>query len=254
MPEPADLTTLALPPDAELCRLLQALPDLPVLRFRDGEYLMREGDEAQDAFFVVKGALAVERPGTGGGPPTVLATTLCNPEAIGVVGEMAWFGAGRRSASVRSAGSSLALQVAPRHQEVILAGFPDLTRRLCETLAQRLKETNQLLMELQQRFQLGALPRQASEGEILFRRGEPATSLIQLAFGTVRWDDGQTSSIQSADQLPGGFLDLGPYLRGDPHSATATVEGFAFLATIDQAHRLAVLRSHPEPVLELLRS
>jgi CRP-like cAMP-binding protein len=253
MPDPLDPATLDLASDPELGPLLAAHPDIEPLRFRDGELLVTEGEDSQDLFIVRKGSLVVEK-ALPDGVYRPLAQLECRPEAPVIIGEMAYFGAQRRTATVRAVGACQALHLKPAHLDAIMAGFPGLTRILCRQFTARLKEANEELRDLKARFDLSAQRRMVQAGDVLCRAGEPAEALFQLAMGSVRMGEGEGSSVFRAEDLPGGFLGLEPFLRAATHRFTLTAEEPCFLAVIGADRREAFLRSHPALVLKVLAS
>ena len=253
MPDPLDPAALDLASDRELGPLLAACPDIVPLRFRDGELLVVEGEDSQDLFIVRKGSLVVEK-ALADGTMRPLAQLECRVDAPCIIGEMTYFGAQRRTATVRAVGSCQALHLKPAHLDVIMAGFPALTRILCRQFTTRLKEANEELRDLRARFDLGAQRRMAQAGEVLLRAGEPADALFQLAMGSVRMGEGAGAAILRAEDLPGGFLGLDAFLRGAAHETTVTAAEPCFLAIIDTDHREAFLRNQPALVLQSLES
>lgn len=250
MPEPLDPTHLALDPDSEIPALLDLCPDIAPLRFRDGEKLVVEGETSQDLFIVLRGSLVVERR-EADGSQRPLAHLECEAERPAIVGEMAYFGAQRRTATVRAVGACRALCLKPAHVDAIMEGFPGLTRIVCQQFTHRLQEANDALRELRARFDLGAERRLAQPGELLFRAGERAP-LFQLAMGTVRLERAGRSELLAPRDLPEGFLGLEAYLRDRPQDATAVAEDTCFLAVIPPSRREAFLRNQPALVLRIL--
>lgn len=253
MPDFLDPAALDLASDPELGPLLAACPDIAPLRYRDGELLVVEGEDSQDLFIVRKGSLVVEKAMPGGGTRP-LAQIEASVAAPVIIGEMAYFGAQHRTATVRAVGSCQVLHLKPAHLDAIMAGFPGLTRILCRQFTARLKEANEELRDLRARFDLAAGRRTAQPGEVLLRAGAPADTLFQLVMGTVRMGEGTGSQILRAEDLPGGFLGLEPFLRGTAHAVTATAEEPCFLAVIGADRREAFLRSQPALVLQVLGS
>jgi len=250
MPDPLDLAALDLTSDPELGPLLAACPDIAPLRFRDGELLVVEGEDSQDVFIVREGSLVVEK-AMPDGAKRPLAHLECHPESPVIIGEMAYFGAQRRTATVRAVGACQALHLEPAHLDAIMASFPGLTRILCRQFTTRLKEANDELRDLRARFDLSPQRRMAQAGEVLFMAGEPADTLFQLVLGSVEVGGG---TLLRADDLPGGFLGLEAFLRGTPHVGSAVVEEPCFLAVIPAQRREAFLFSYPDLVLQVLRS
>ena len=207
MPDLLDPASLDLASDPELGPLLAAYPDIAPLRFRDGECLVREGEEGQDLYIVRKGGLVVEK-ALPDGTARPLAQIECRPETPAILGEMAYFGAQRRTATVRAVGACQALHLKPAHLDAIMAGFPGLTRILCRQFTARLKEANEELRDLRARFHLAPARRMVPPGETIFAAGTPADALYQLALGAVRLEDAAGSRVVHPEELPGGFLDL----------------------------------------------
>ena len=215
------------------------------------ECLVREGEEGQDLYVVRKGSLVVEK-ALPDGTARPLAQIDCSPDAPVIMGEMAYFGAQRRTATVRAVGACQALHLKPAHLDVLMADFPGLTRVLCRQFTARLKEANDELRDLRARFHLAPERRMVQAGEVIFAAGTPADAVYQLAMGAVRFDGPSGSKVLRAEDLPGGFLGLEAYLRNRPHTATATAEEGCFLAVIPEERRTAFLRSYPELVLQVL--
>ncbi len=245
MPEPLDATQLGLDPDSELSELVARCPEVAILRFQDGERLIQEGESSRDLLVVLQGGLVVERQGD---PPVVLAQLGASPEEPAILGEMAYFGEEPRSASVRCVGAALALRLAPAQVDLVLDTLPGLTRRICRQFTQRLRESSQALASLRRSLDLGAERRLLQHGEALFQRGEPASHLYQLVVGRLLVED----RTLGPEDLPGGFIELEPWLQNGIHRRSAWAEGSAFLAVIGPAARAAYLRRYPELVLGVL--
>lgn len=255
MPDPVDLTALdpATPP--EVLALLRRCPDVEPLKYRDTECLVTEHEKDRDIFLVLHGSLRIERSGDSTtGSTKILATLSCEPESPGIVGEMAYFGAQRRSATVRSVGATLALRLKPRHFDVIFEHLPGLTQLLCRQFTQRLQESNETLLGFQRRFDLAPERRMAEAGEVLFEVGDSADSLFQLLMGTIDLGrEGQVEMVGPQD-LSEGFLEPSAFLRGGKHTAKATVASSAFLLVINAERKEAFLRSYPQVALKLLEA
>lgn len=249
MPEPVDIAQLGALQDGEVLALVQACPDIQACRFRDGDYLMREGGEDEEIFIVLKGAFVVEQGQGAGAAPAILSMVECEAGNPVIVGEMAHLGGLCRTASIRSVGNTLALVLPPQRLDSLMGGYPGLTRLICQQFARRLKETNATLKELQGRFALYATQRVANPGECLFRRGEPARELLQVVAGLVRLEGPSGSRMVTPEDLSSGLLEPGPFLRGKAQAVTATAEGLCFLAVIPESRREAVVRMFPALVL-----
>lgn len=252
MPDLLDPATLDLASDPELGPLLAACPDIAVLRFRDGELLVVEGEDSQDLFIVRKGSLVVEK-ALPDGTLRPLAQLQCSVDAPCIIGEMAYFGALHRTATVRAVGACQALHLKPAHLDAIMAGFPGLTRILCRQFTSRLKEANEELRDLKARFDLTAHRHMAQPDEVLLRAGEPADTLFQLVMGSVAMGEGEAAVRLRPEDLPGGFLGLEAFLRGTAHPATVTAAESCFLAVISADRREAFVRSQPGLVLQILK-
>jgi CRP-like cAMP-binding protein len=254
MPEPFDIAASALAVHPEIADFLARNPDLEALKYRDGEFLMKEGEESVDIFVLLSGGLVVERaPALPGAPPSILAC-LSAEEGVAIVGEMAYLGHLRRTASVRSAGMSEVLRLAPRHIDRIIEAYPMLTRVICMQFSRRLQETLQTLSHLQARFALSPASRVAQDGDELFAQGAEGLELHQLLAGAVRLQGDGWSRTVTPESAPQGFVDMEDFLRGGPRTCSATVEGMAFLMVIGAQDREAVVRCFPDLALAALRS
>ncbi len=253
MPEPCEIdqfATLALDPEIE--KFLRRFPDIPALRFHNDELMVREGDVDQDIYLVLTGSYIVEQ--TAGDHsvlrPSTLAMISSDPATPTFVGEMAYLGAFPRTASVRCVGAVVALRLRPAHLDTILESYPGLTRLLCRQFTVRLKETSEHLSRLEQLTTLNARHLVKKAGETVLARGEAARTLFQLVDGVLEiegWPDPITPG-----SLEGGFLALGEYLRGAPHTVTVKAKTTSMLVAIDESSRLAVVRSYPALALAAL--
>jgi len=253
MPTPYDIAYLDLDESTEIPALMRCCPDIEARVYREGEYLMREGEESQEIFVILDGAyMVVQGPDLAKAAPTILATVMSDPTQPSVVGEMAYFGTQRRSATVRSSGRTLALCLKREHIEAIVEHFPGLLKLIFRQMAQRLLETNGMVQELQSRFALAPERRMVDAGDVLFRAGEAADKLFQIITGELLLEGPEGSRIVRADDLPQGFLDFGPFLRGGRHSATATVQSVAFVLVVGADRHEAIVRSYPRLALELV--
>lgn len=245
MPESVAPDQLDLAPGSELLELLRRCPEAGALRFQDGDLLIREGERSRHLLVVTRGSLVVER---GAAPATVLAQLTATRDEPAILGEMAYFGEEPRSATVRCVGAALALRLAPAQVDLVLDTLPGLTRRICRQFTQRLRESSQALASLRRSLDLGAERRLLQHGEALFQRGEPASHLYQLVVGRLLVED----RTLGPEDLPGGFIELEPWLQNGIHRRSAWAEGSAFLAVIGPAARAAYLRRYPELVLGVL--
>lgn len=252
MPETYDLKNIKLPEDSEFHALTAQCPDIAAIRFADGEYLIREGEDCLDIFLVLRGSFVVEQAGAGPGPqaPCAVAIVTCTAEEPQFVGEMAYLGQGRRSASVRASMAVFTLKMEPKHLDVVIGRFPMLTRVLCGEFTRRLKETTEALTGFQDGIRIHAEQVFARPGQAIFEQGQPADKLYQLVDGAVvRTAQGKSATLRP-DDLPQGFLDAGAYFADGKHEATVKAEGGAILVAIDRGSKLAVVRRFPKLLLD----
>jgi CRP-like cAMP-binding protein len=119
-------------------------PEIAPLLYREGEWLFQESDTSNRIFIILRGTYAVEKERAG----LVLDEVACDVENFAIVGEMAYLGGQRRTASVRARTECHVLVLFPEHLETVMARFPMLTRVICRQFALRLKATNEALQEL----------------------------------------------------------------------------------------------------------
>ena len=187
------------------------IPGLERWAFEDGEYLIREGEKADEFYVLEKGALVVERSGaqSSGGPPIIVHATTSDPEALVFFGEMAHFLDGVRTASIRATGHTVVLQVRSESITHLFFKAPRLAEQVFRRLVQRLRETTDNLVDVQNRFQ--AEPEQifVMEGDqVLFRAGEPADRLYQMLMGraSLTAEDGTTRTVAGEGNATGSAL------------------------------------------------
>jgi CRP-like cAMP-binding protein len=246
MPTPFDPEDLNIPKTSEIHGLIERLTDIELLMFRDGEYLIRQGEAVTDTFIVVSGYYVVEH--SSAGPETrplrTLAVSSGEVDSPSFVGEMAYLGGGFRTASVRSSGTTYAFKLKSRHLEVIIAEFASLTRTLCREFTVRLKEANEILKILSIESRLVA----KAAGERVIEKGEKAETLYQLVNGSLVYEDDETIDSDE-DNL--GFVDPSPFFQDGHYDSTVKAETPCSLVAISKASKLAVIRNYPELILKL---
>lgn len=257
MAEPGDWTRLRIPEDSEIHPLLRDCPDLTLIRFSDEEFLIRAGEESQDIFLVIKGSCVVESvddAGSRGG--TELAILEGRPDAPIFIGEMAYLGDGKRTASVRSVMATWALRLTPGHLDRIMGdggspGYPGLTRILCRQFSRRLAETSGQLRTYQAWHAMSAEQRFLSPGEALYRKGEASETLYQLISGRLVVESEPGSAPIVAGSAP-VFVNATSFFSQRPQEQTLIADTACTLMAVDGAHRVAAARNYPELVLGLL--
>ena len=167
---------------------------------------------------------------------------------------MSLLGTHRRSAFVRSVGKTYTLSLGLDHLEALVSVFPGLTRLLCEQFATRLRDTKQRLHELQHKFVMNTHQRMIEPGEVLFRAGEPATTLYQALIGSLRLEREGQSVHLSPHQLFMGFLEPGPFLKNKSQEATAIAVERCFLVAIETGSRAPLIRTYPELAQHVLEA
>ena len=101
------------------------------------EYLMREGEESNEMYYLLSGTMAVYK--TKGGADQQIGTIYSGE----LVGEMSFLDGEPRSASVRAIGDC-ELHVIPKEKlDKFLSEQPKWYRALVQTLLDRLRRANQ---------------------------------------------------------------------------------------------------------------
>lgn len=255
MPTPFNLAELKVPPDSEYRALVERCPEAEPLRFSDGEYLIREGERGRDVFLVMRGSYVAERGESDeqGRPPATLGLDVCDLNAPSFVGEMAYFGEGCRSASVRSSGATLTLRLKPEHLDVIIAEFPLFTRVLCRKFTERLRESNDVLREGQRLYGMNASQVLLNPGDVLVAKGREADKLFQLVDGVLVRETGPDQETVTRDATVMGFVEPERYLLNQPYGATFRAKTPVIAVSVDRDSILAVVRNYPELILALYR-
>jgi CRP-like cAMP-binding protein len=251
MPTPFSLADIALPAGTEVAAFLMSEPDLQPLRFADEEFLVREGDETDQAtYLILRGSCLVEYGvAQERQPGRELAILSAEPDHPLFVGEMSYLGTGIRCASVRSTMNTYAIRLKPGHMDHIIERYPGLTRQLCRQFAERLQESLRQLQHFREEQSLDARQVFLKPGETLVHAGDTAETLYQLVEGTLISESGETIRT-GIGPLP--FIDFAPYLRQAIHPATITSQTGCILIAISAASRRAVIRNFPDRVLEIL--
>ena len=255
MPQPYTIADLALPVDSEIAALIERCPDIASVRFDDGDYLMREGDDSQDTYLVLRGAYVVEQrqhnagPDERGAPLAVVTAELDEPSFIG---EMAYLDSNLRTASVRASGPVFTLVLSPAHVDVVLDQFPFFGRILSQQFARRLHEANGIIQTYRKKLDLRATHAFHNPGDVLVEAGTKADTLLQLIDGKVTramGDDEETIKAGGAEPV---FLNALAFFATGINEATVTAKTNCIVVSIDAAAKEAAVRNFPEVVLDLL--
>ncbi|MBI1318111.1 MAG: cyclic nucleotide-binding domain-containing protein [Candidatus Hydrogenedens sp.] len=260
MPDTFDISSLGLPPESEILAVLARFPHAKALRFSDDELLVRAGHKGEEFYLLIRGTCLVELPPPSPEehqdkrqPGNELSILHASPEKPVFVGEMACFGDGLRSASVRSSMNTVALRLEPEDLHTMLERFPKLTRALCEQFSERLQDLNDRLRRHRAHLAMRAEQRFIEPGALLFERGKPGDTLYQLVDGAVEieHEDGTTEVLR-----PGrgemSFLDARCYFTGGNHTQTARAKSMVIAVAVAPESREAVVRNFPHLLLRLL--
>ncbi|MBN1675337.1 MAG: cyclic nucleotide-binding domain-containing protein [Kiritimatiellae bacterium] len=255
MPEPFDISEL--PTGAlsdEIRRLLEQNADIEPVRFLDSEFLVRETDDATDVFLVLSGSYVVEQgdPRRPDGRPMMLGTGTCSPAEPAFVGEMTYFAAGNRSASVRSAGAVQALRLKARHIDRIIQGYPGLTRALCRRFSQCLRDGNQKIRDYEFLFAMKMQQIFAIPGQVLFRAGDDSAYLYQWIYGRLVLEGDAGSEVIESEGRRLGFIEPRPFFQGKPYDKTLRAETDSLVIGFSAESREQIVRNFPALALELL--
>lgn len=253
MPVPFDLNELSLPSDSEIPKLLKKHRDIYPVMFKDQEFLTVEGDKTHDIYLVLSGAYVVEHPHSN--PKKKLAGTLAivahSTDEISFVGEMAYIGNTVRSASVRSTGATYALVLKPRHLDIIINSYAQLTRTLTKQFVLRLNEADQIIKDLYEKILMESQFVSRAPGETLFRSGDRAACVYQLVEGALICEE--TGETITADKTIGGlgFIDPQAYFSGGCYLRTVKASTGVMLVAICENSKTALVRNFPEILLAL---
>jgi CRP-like cAMP-binding protein len=240
----------------EVLDLLQVFPDLPLLHFVDGEYLLHAGEESDHIFLLLEGTCAVEYPfpqvpfAASRAPMAILEAS---PDKPLFVGEMAYLGKQPRSASVKSAMASVVLQMEPPHLDYILAHMPVLTRLLCYQFVERLRETSAVLSTCVQTLHMEVEPVAIPAGTVLVQAEETTPYLYILLEGCVHGISADGTVQEFCSTPDGRPLNPYEYFAETAASLTLRTESPCMLLKIPPRSREAAVRNFPKLVLSLLR-
>jgi CRP-like cAMP-binding protein len=233
--------------------LLERCPDVEPQRFRDGEYLVREGEVSSDVYLLVRGGCVIEQanPDRPEQRCNALAVVTGHLDAPTFVGEVAHLDGGTRTASVRSSMTTYALRLHPEHLDVIIVEFPELSQVLFQQFATRLKEAGAALKEVIDRQRMHIEQMFCAPGDVLIEAGQPAVRLFQLLDGSlIRHWDGQEHVLSRGNTVM-GFVEPGPFFSGAAYLYTVTAQTSAVLLAFSEEDRVAIVRNFPDLLLTL---
>lgn len=119
-----------------------------VFDFADQDYLCRQGDASDCVYVILEGEVEIIA-GDADGKPVLLATSKANT----LIGEMAAFAGGERSAGVKAKGKVTALSIPnPRFLELITSS-PPVALHVMQNLTAKLAETTRHAADLQTRLE-----------------------------------------------------------------------------------------------------
>jgi CRP-like cAMP-binding protein len=252
--EMADLHEESRPKHPALAQLAQAFPDLVSrIRYQDGDIVVQEGEPDDSIYFLEEGALVVEQE-VSEGTRHVLKVLSNKSESDQIVpfGEMSHMLDGKRSATIRSSGTSTVIKLEGRAFEPVFREFPDVARLLNLKLVERLRDANAHVKELTKALDPPVLREMVHQNRILLREGDVADELWQCPAGTlheVRTGGGRTEVEPDAD----GFIDALPFFREGRWTRTIEVSSGSFLLKWSCDRPADVFRFHPELAVRLLR-
>ncbi len=249
MAQEFSLEDLGIPSGSEFHRLTERCEGSRLLRYDDGEMLVEKGDASREVLLILRGGYVVLRENSNVG---VAQGQIADPSAPEFVGELAYLGHSRRSASVAASGETFALRLESGHMDTIMEEFPLFTRILCKQFAERLRKTTEALTESQHLFDLGGERVTKSAGETIIAKGDPADTLYQLIEGTVVQVSAEGETPIDTKKLFMGFLDPASYLADRAYTLTVKAGTDATLLAIDKRAQFAVVRSLPDLALRSL--
>ena len=250
MAQEFSLEDLGIPPGSEFHKLIERCEGSRLLRYGDGEALVEKGDLSKEVLLILRGGYVVQREDNQGG---VAEGQVPDPSAPAFVGELAYLGRGRRSASVAAVGETFAIGLTPEHMDTIMEEFPMLTRILCKQFADRLRNTTEALAESQKLFELGGERVAKTAGETIIEKGEPADTLYQCLEGSLVQVTPDGEAPLDAKSLFMGFLDPASYLADGAYSLTVKAGTNVTLLAIGKRAQFAVVRSLPDLALRSLK-
>ena len=243
--------------DRETRRDIEA--ELRPVALAEGEALFREGDPAEDLFFLRKGRLGVRLRTPDGGETEIDAL-----EPGASVGEMALLTGQPRAATVHALEPSELLRLSGTAFERLSGKHPRAMADYARTMMPRFQRTQlagvltklfgsldaAALAQLQDELEWRAL----SAGERLFRQGEPGDALYVIVDGRLRVvaeeEEGERTLLELGRGESVGEAAL---LTGDPRSATVYAVRDSHVVRLDATLFQRVVERHPQAMLQIAR-
>ena len=255
MPEEFELDDLDLPEDSGIETLLERCPDIQKQLFRDGDFLVKEGEESQETYVVLQGSYVVEHEKKDAlkGRSEPLAVQSADEESISFVGEMAYLGSGKRTASVRCSGSVFTLVLKPEHIDIVLDEFPFFGRVLSRRLTEHLRDADKRIKKYRADFEMSAQHAYRDKGDEVIKAGDPADLLYQLVDGSVIKEGPDGEEVLNVTQSPSDFLNARAYFSGGVNTSTIRAKTSSIFTTIAKESKSAVIRNFPDLIISLLQ-
>jgi NTE family protein/lysophospholipid hydrolase len=200
----------------------ELLAEMAEIRLEKGQFLFRQGDDADSLFFVSEGRLAIS-------VDNGLVLDSVGPG--GVIGEMAIILGGQRSATAQAVEDTRLFALDRRRLDLIAEERPDIVRALSTALHARLRRTK-LASQLRAVFgevepaTLRALEERAEwvqlrTGQRLFSEGDPADAAYLVTVGRLRVCVRDNAEENAIDEVgPGEWVGDMALIAGRPRSAS----------------------------------
>lgn len=217
--------------------LIQA--SLPRKNFRADETLFREGETAEAAYILVRGAVELAKSGRAVGHLSV-AEIVSEPGRV--FGLLPLVDKGPRLVTARALRDTMCLVVSRTHFDARLAETSPFIRDIVHILSYRLRQITEHLTTSVTRARIldevapsvddsrampltGVQPEWFAPGTILYREGHAADHAYLLERGAVELTKaaGESRLVCEIVQRPGMFFGILPLIDGGPHVATARV-------------------------------
>jgi len=203
--------------------------------FKQGEYLMKQGDPAEEVFFLKEGEVSAWRSRTGQG----LGEEVARMNAGAVIGESALKGEKeKRAASIRAEAKVVTMRLGREDFMDMVGDLSELAKTNFNNRIINSIEMFQLLEKEEQTMLLDSLvEKEFKRGEMIIQQADPGDSMYIIMEGTVtvtqETEDGKIVTIQ--DELgPGSYFGEMALINNAPRMATVSATSALMTMMLDR--------------------
>ena len=140
----------------------------------------------------------------------------------------------------------------PNHLDIIIDRFEQLRRLLFRQFTDRLRQSNDALIRLQNQLSMDTQKVILKPDQVLFTSDQPADTLYQLVSGSLELRESERKITLTPGMLPHDFVLPESYLRSTRYQVDAVALTGCILISVDQKSKQGFIRCYPDLCLRVL--